>query len=173
MLREWLTCIALSIATLPAFAELKVGDEAPDFQLQATDGHSYRLRDFRGKEAVVLAWFPKAYTSGCTVECKSLAQHGDLLRRYQMSYFMASVDALPDNKGFAEKHQADFPLLSDPEKKVAKAYDVLTLMGFASRTTFYIGVDGKILAIDDDVRPQTSAEDMAATAERLGIAKRE
>lgn len=54
--------------------ELKVGDQAPDFSLQGSDGKTYKLSDFKGKQAVVIAWFPKAYTSGCTIECKSLAE---------------------------------------------------------------------------------------------------
>jgi peroxiredoxin len=61
--------------------------------------------------AVVLAWFPKARTRGCTIEC-------------DVTYFMASVDPLDDNKGFAEEQHADFPLLSDPTKKAAEAYGV-------------------------------------------------
>ncbi len=54
--------------------ELRVGDLAPDFTLQASDGNTYALSEFRDQQAVVIAWFPKAYTSGCTVECKSLAK---------------------------------------------------------------------------------------------------
>jgi peroxiredoxin Q/BCP len=72
--------------------ELKVGDQAPDFTLQASDGKTYKLADFKGKKAVVVAWFPKAFTSGCTIECKSLAQNGDKIRKFNVAYFMASVD---------------------------------------------------------------------------------
>ncbi len=90
--------------------ELKVGDVAPDFSLPASDGKTYKLSDFKGKKAVVVAWFPKAYTSGCTIECKSLAENGDKIRKFNVAYFMASVDAVEDNKGFAEKEKADFPL---------------------------------------------------------------
>jgi hypothetical protein len=71
-----------------------------------------------------------------------------------------------------ESLNADFPLLSDPDKTVAEAYGVLTPGGFAARHTFYIGKDGKILAIDRSVRPATSAEDMAARLGELGVARR-
>ena len=175
MNNRFIAClIFLGVLLVPivARAELKVGDPAPDFSLAASDGKTYSLADFRGKQAVVLAWFPKAYTSGCTLGCKSLAEHGDLLKVFAMRYFMASVDPLADNKGFAAKSHADFPLLSDPDKSVAKAYAVLHPPGYAARTTFYIGVDGRILAIDTHVNPPTSAQDMAATAAKLGIAKR-
>ena len=160
--------VVAGLAAAPAgAADLKVGDPAPDFTLQATDGKTYKLSDFKGKQAVVLAWFPKAFTQGCTIECKSLAEHGDLIRKYDVTYFMASVDPLDGaqgNKAFAETHKADFPLLSDPTKETAKAYGVLAERGFANRWTFYIGKDGRIQAIDKDVanRLATSAEDMAA-----------
>jgi peroxiredoxin Q/BCP len=142
--------------------ELKVGDQAPDFSLQASDGKTYKLSDFRGKKAVVLAWFPKAFTSGCTAECKSLATNGDKIRKFNVAYFMASVDPVEANKGFAEQEKADFPLLSDPSKQTAKAYGVLNQGGMARRWTVYIGKDGKILGIDKEVKPATSAEDMVA-----------
>ena len=170
------TMLALATALLAgvpaAAAELKPGDMAPDFELQASDGKTYRLADFRGKQAVVIAWYPKAFTSGCTIECKSLATKGDLIRAYDVTYFMASVDPVEDNKGFAEQQKADFPLLSDPTKKVAESYGVLSPRGFAKRWTFYIGKDGKILSIDQNVRPESSAEDMAAKLGELGVAKK-
>jgi peroxiredoxin Q/BCP len=163
---------ALALAARPVAAgELKVGDPAPDFKLQATDGKTYTLSSFKGKQPIVLAWFPKAFTQGCTIECKSLAEHGDMIKKYDVTYFMASVDPLEatgDNKGnqaFADAMHADFPLLSDPTKATAQAYGVLNEQrGFANRWTFYIGKDGTIQAIDKDVQTRlaTSAEDMAA-----------
>ena len=169
----FLLTILFSLLLAPgARADLYVGDVAPDFTLQGSDGKTYTLSEFRGKEAVVLAWFPKAYTSGCTIECKSLAENGHLLRQYQVSYFMVSVDPLEENRGFAEQQKADFPLLSDPTKETARAYGVLSGGGYAARHTFYVGVDGRILAIDRSVRPATSAEDMAATLGELGVAAR-
>jgi peroxiredoxin Q/BCP len=163
--------------------ELKVGDKAPNFKLQGTDGKTHNLSDYAGKQAVVVAWFPAAFTSGCTVECKSLAEHGDLIKKYQVQYFMASVDPIEKNTEFAkatsvtlgtrvvEKKEADFPLLSDPTKEVATAYGVLGPRGTANRWTFYIGKDGRILAIDKMIKTDTSAEDMAAKLGELGVAK--
>ncbi|MFC3340659.1 peroxiredoxin [Paracandidimonas soli] len=151
---------------------LEAGDMAPDFSLPGSDGKTHRLSDYRGKQAVVLAWFPKAYTSGCTIECKSLAENGELIRQYDVTYFMASVDPLVKNKGFAEETGADFPLLSDEDKSVAKAYGVLGLSGLAKRRTFYIGKDGRILKIDTDINPPTSAEDMVENLGKLGVARR-
>jgi len=149
--------------------ELKVGDQAPDFSLQGSDGKTYKLSDYKGKKAVVIAWFPKAFTSGCTIECKSLAANGDKIRKFNVAYFMASVDQADANKGFAEQEKADFPILSDPTKATATAYGVLNKGGFASRWTFYIGKDGKILGIDKAVQPKTSAEDMIAKLQEYGV----
>ena len=160
----------LSLFTASAWA-LEPGDQAPNFSLPASDGKTYELADFRGKQAVVLAWFPKAYTYGCTIECKSLAENGDNIRQFDVTYFMASVDPLIDNEGFAEETGADFPLLSDEEKSVPQAYGVLSPSGVARRHTFYIGKDGRILKIDTNVRPETSAEDMIRNLETLGVAK--
>ncbi len=143
-----------------------VGDAAPDFALRGTDGQIHHLRDYRGT-TVVVAWFPKAYTSGCTIECKSLAQNGHLIRAFDVRYFMASVDPLEDNQGFAAETNADFPLLSDPTRETAADYGVLTDRGYAARHTFYIDPDGRIAAIDRDVKPATSAEDMAAKLAEL------
>jgi peroxiredoxin Q/BCP len=174
--RSLLCVFALSLAASAAFAqapvELKVGDAAPNFTLQATDGKTYTLADFKGKNAVVVAWFPKAFTQGCTIECKSLAEKGHLIKDYQATYFMASVDPLEENTKFGAEHKADFPLLSDPSKKTAEAYGVLNQRGLANRWTFYIGKDGKIQYIDKAVKPATSAEDMAARLGELGTAKR-
>jgi peroxiredoxin Q/BCP len=152
--------------------ELKVGDPAPNFTLKASDGKTYSLSEFKGKKAVVVAWFPKAFTRGCTIECKSLAENGHLIRKYDVAYFMASVDPLEENTKFGAEYKADFPLLSDPDKKVAAAYGVLNPeRGIASRWTFYIGKDGRILAIDKAVKPETSAEDMVAKLRELKVAE--
>ena len=175
-----LTLAGLGLAAGSAAAgDLKVGDQAPNFKLQATDGKTYELSNFKGKEAVVLAWFPKAFTQGCTIECKSLAEHGDMIDKYNAKYFMISVDPLEGDKGniaFAKEHGGNkFPLLSDPTKDIANAYGVLnTERGFANRWTFYIDKTGKITAIDKDVakRLATSAEDMAAMLKQLGVEER-
>ena len=155
--------------------ELKVGDQAPDFALRGTDGQTHRLSDYRGKQPVVLAWFPRAFTKGCTIECKSLAQNGGNIRQFDVAYFMASVDPLEGDQGnqaFATEHGADFPLLSDPDKRTAAAYGVLNDRGVTNRWTFYIDRDGRIAEIDKSVQPATSAEDMLAKLSTLHVARR-
>ena len=84
---------------------------------------------------------------------------------------MASVDDAELNKKFATEHDADFPILSDPEKNAATAYGVLGTNGLARRWTFYIGPDGKILVIDKAVRAANAGEDLAAKLEELAVKK--
>ncbi len=168
-----LAVFGLAALALSAIAAPQVGDPAPDFALPASDGNIYALSDFRGHEAVVIAWFPRAFTRGCTIECKSLAENGHLLRPFAATYFMASVDPVEQNAAFAEETGADFPLLSDADLSVAAAYGVLHEAGFAQRWTFYIDANGIIVDIDKNVQPATSAEDMAARLEQLGVPRRD
>jgi len=88
---------------------------------------------------------------------------------------MVSVDDAETNKRFATEHEADFPILSDPEKTVATSYGVLGMTRMARRWTFYIGADGKILLIDKAVRAANAGEDLAAKLAELagkGLIKR-
>ena len=166
----------LGLGCVAGATDLQVGDPAPDFTLSASDGKTYHLADFKGKKAVVLAWYPKSFTSGCTIECRSLAANGEKIRRYEAAYFMASVDPVEGDKGnkaFAESEKADFPLLGDPTKETAAAYGVLhPERGIAQRWTYYIGKDGKIAAVDKAVKPATSAEDMMAKLDELKVPKK-
>lgn len=165
--------LIFTMATMLAQAsDLKVGDMAPDFKLQATNGKTYQLSHFRNRQAVVLAWYPMANTRGCTIECLSLVKDGGLIRQYDVSYFMASVDPLEDNLEFAKDTKADFPMLSDPSKEAAKAYDVLNIFRVASRVTFYIDKAGRIAKIDEDISPKTAAQDIANNLKALGMTPR-
>jgi peroxiredoxin Q/BCP len=85
---------------------------------------------------------------------------------------MASVDTPEDNKKFAEDNHADYPILSDPGKKAAEAYGVLSARGFANRWTFYIGPDGKILDIDKKVSVRTAGEDTVRKLAELKVPKK-
>ncbi|MCE5266656.1 MAG: peroxiredoxin [Planctomycetaceae bacterium] len=153
--------------------ELKVGDMAPDFVLQGSDDETYRLSDYRGKQIVVLAWFPKAFTPGCTNECKVMAEHGSKIKQFDVAYFTASVDKPAKNKEFAKSVGADYPILSDPDGHVAREYGVTgAIQKWASRWTFYIDKDGKIMYIDKDVHPATHADDIAEKLAELGAPRR-
>jgi peroxiredoxin Q/BCP len=164
---------ALALA-LPCFAADRpaVGDDAPDVTFQGSDGKTYKLSDFEGKSAVVLAWFPKAFTGGCTKECQALKDQGEALRKYDVAYFTASVDPVEENKKFAESLKLDYPILSDPSREAATAFGVLNERNMASRVTFVIGEDGKILAVDDKVNVQSHGTDLAAKLKEVGVAEK-
>tara|TARA_B100000579_G_C22517881_1_gene704726 strand:- start:7 stop:585 length:579 start_codon:yes stop_codon:yes gene_type:complete len=155
-----IACASAVSSTQP----LQVGDQAPSFDLPGTDGRSHALPvpDQAGAPWTVLAWFPKAYTSGCTIECRSLAKNGHLIKKFNVRYFMLSVDPIETNTAFAADEEADFPLLSDATTEIAQKYGVLSPRGYAKRQTFYVDPQGTIQAIDKQVNPKTSAEDMAA-----------
>lgn len=92
-----------------------------------------------------------------------------------MAYFTASVDPAEGEKGniaFAKSLELDYPILSDPDRKAATAYGVLSPKNFASRWTFYIGKDGKILHIDKAVKAGQHGADIAARLEELKVAKK-
>ena len=90
-----------------------------------------------------------------------------------MAYFTASVDTPETNKKFAESLEVDYPILSDPDKNVARSYGVVAGdRQYASRWTVYIGKDGKILAIDKDVKVDTAGADVAAKLGELGVPRK-
>jgi len=152
---------------------LKVGDAAPNFSLTGSDGKTYKLSSFKGKQAVVVAWFPKAFTGGCTAECKSMRETGPGIRAYDVAYFTASVDPAETNKKFAESLQLDYPILSDPTFATAKAYGVFNDdRKFANRWTFYVGKDGKILFIDTAVKTGSHGSDIAGKLKELGVTQK-
>jgi len=151
-------------------AGLKPGDFAPDFSLPGSDGKIYRLADFRGKQAVVLAWFPKAFTGGWTAECKSLGASGEGIKKLNVAYFTASVDSPEVNKKFAESLGGTYPILSDADKKVARAYGVVHgIRLWPERWTFYIGKDGRIVYIDQKIKVQTAGEDVVKRLHELKL----
>ena len=164
---------AVAALSMTCYSEsLKPGTEAPGFQLRGSDGKSYSLKDFLGKKAVVIAWFPKAFTTGCTAECKSLKQASKVLDRYDVALFAASTNTPELNKKFAQKLQLPYPILSDPTRKTAEAYGVLKGLPVAMRHTIYISKEGKVALVDTKVKPATAGEDIARNLEKLGVTKK-
>jgi peroxiredoxin Q/BCP len=162
--------LAVVVVAGAATADLKVGDPAPAFELKGSDGKTYTLDQFKGKTPVVIAWFPKAFTGGCTKECKSLRANSKELKALKVAYFTASVDTPEENKRFAESLDLDYPILSDPDKTVAGAYGVLSARGMAQRWTFYIDKDGTIKEIDKAVKADQAGPDVAAKLKELKLA---
>lgn len=168
-----LSGLVLLSAGIAAAAEPKVGDDAPDFTMVGSDGKTYKLSDFKGKQAVVVAWFPRAFTNGCTKECTSFKNDGAKMREYEVAYFTASNDPVQKNTDFAKSLNADYPILSDPDSSVATKYGVLNPeRKAANRWTYYIGADGKILFIDKAVKTDAHGADVATKLGELGVAKK-
>ena len=98
-----------------------------------------------------------------------------MIRAFDVAYFMISVDTLEDNTAFAKKENADFPILADPTKETARKYGVIADMSkfqlgeVATRWTFYIGPDGKVLDVDKKVNPARSGEDIVAHLKALKV----
>ena len=163
-------CLGWSGSLANAAELLKAGDPAPGFTLPGSDGKTYKLSDFQGKQAVVIAWFPKAFTGGCTAECKSLRDNSEELRKLNAVYFTASCDEAELNKKFAQSLGLNYPILSDPTRETARAYGVVSGEGKnAARWTFYIGQDGKLLFIDKAVKTGMHGTDVAAKLKELGV----
>jgi len=133
-------------APLPTSTTLKVGDTAPDFMLPSTAGKPVKLSDYKGKKNVVLAFFPAAFTGGCTKEMQAYQLGGTKFEANDTQVFGVSTDNTPSQKEFAKQLNVTFPILSDfAERKVSQDYGVLIPgKGMDNRITFVIDKEGKI-----------------------------
>ncbi|MEN3000876.1 MAG: redoxin domain-containing protein [Armatimonadota bacterium] len=137
---------------------LKEGSMAPDFTLTDANGKQHRLSDYRGKY-VVLMFYPKSLTPGCTAQNCAIRDAYDALSQHAV-VFGISVDTPETQAKFAAKHNLKQTLLADEKGEVARAYGVLTNAGFASRTTFVIGPDGKILKVFEKAGTSNHGEEL-------------
>jgi peroxiredoxin Q/BCP len=149
-------------------AELKVGDTAPDFSLLDERGLPVSLKDYLGKKVVVLYFYPKDFTSGCTVEACSFRDNYKLYQDKGAVVIGVSLDSVESHSKFSEKYDLPFAILSDNSKEVAKAYGVLGVGGFlAKRVTFVINKDGKITHIFPKVDVKHHSEEVLKALEEL------
>lgn len=141
---------------------LSDGDSAPDFELLDQSGDPIRLSDYRGQR-VVLYFYPKADTPGCTKEACSFRDVYDEFEDRGLAVLGVSTDSVEDLAAFAEKYDLPFRLLADPDGTVAEAYDSLGSVGngkIAARNTFIIDEDGRIAAVYEHVSPEAHAEEI-------------
>jgi peroxiredoxin Q/BCP len=150
------------------YYEPKVGDVAPDFQLPSTRGKDVTLKEFKGKD-VILYFYPRDETPGCTAEACSFRDHEGDLSKAGAAILGVSTDPMESHQKFASKHKLNFPLLSDETADVAKMFGVWkekNMYGRRSwgvaRTTYWIGADGRIKKIYKKVDAARHAEDILA-----------
>lgn len=129
-----------------ASTELNVGDPAPDFRLPSTEGREISLKEFRGKKNVVLYFYPKDDTPGCTKEACSFRDERPKFDTKDAVLLGVSFDDLASHAKFIEKYKLSFSLLSDVDKKVASAYGVYKEKSMYGRT--YLGIERSTFVID-------------------------
>jgi peroxiredoxin Q/BCP len=143
-------------------AMLNVGDQAPSFSTDAIAGEQtipVHLIDYRGRR-VVLYFYPKDSTPGCTREACAFRDGYAKLQSWGITVFACSIDSADAHRAFAKKYGLPFPLLLDPDKKIAKAYGAdngIPILGLDKRVTYVIGEDGRIAAVYPQVDPGTHA----------------
>jgi thioredoxin-dependent peroxiredoxin len=144
------------------------GTPAPDFELQSDTGETVRLSSLRGKP-VVLYFYPKDHTSGCTTQACGIRDAWSEFERAGAVVLGVSPDDVASHESFRADYELPFTLLADPDHKVAEAYGVWaeksrygrTYMGIV-RSTFVIGPDGTVEKVMRNVKPATHADDVLA-----------
>jgi peroxiredoxin Q/BCP len=150
------------------YYEPKVGDVAPNFRLPSTRGKEVSLQDFKGSD-VILYFYPKDDTPGCTAEACSFRDHESDLSKAHAVVLGVSTDSLESHDKFREKYHLNFPLLSDRTSDVAKMYGVWKEKNMygrrtwgVARTTFWIGADGRVKKVWKKVDTAKHAEAVLA-----------
>ena len=145
---------------------LKEGDIAPDFKLMSDEGKWVKLSDFKGKN-VVLYFYPKDQTSGCTKEACSMRDNLSLIVADNTVVLGVSVDNMDSHKAFKEKEKLNFILLSDTAKTVVKQYSGLNSLGWAKRVTFIIDKNGVIKKIFPKVDVNEHSKEILAVLKEM------
>jgi len=147
---------------------LSVGATAPDFSLPSTSGDVVSLKNLRGKK-VVLYFYPKDDTPGCTKEACSFRDDLTRIKRKGALVFGVSADSIPSHQKFIEKYELNFPLLSDESKEMLKAYGVWQQKSFMGkkylgivRTTYIIDEEGRVAHVFPNVKVEGHTEEVLA-----------
>ncbi|WP_372652280.1 thioredoxin-dependent thiol peroxidase [Halobacteriovorax sp.] len=145
----------------------KVGNLAPAFTMLNQDGEKVSLKDFKGKKNVVLYFYPKAMTPGCTVQAQGIRDSKAILKKLDTVVLGVSPDEEKRLVKFIERDELNFDLLSDPEHKITEKYGCWSLKKFMGkeymgvvRTTFIIGKDGRLKHVMDKFKTKTHHDDL-------------
>jgi peroxiredoxin Q/BCP len=147
----------------------KVGEPAPEFCLPSTEGREICLSDYRGKQAVVLYFYPRDDTPGCTVEACSFRDMRSMLQDQGVEILGVSTDSVASHVKFREKYGLNFPLLADRDHQLAERYGVWQMKKFMGResmgvvrTTFVIDKAGNVKAVFPNVKVEGHVEEVLA-----------
>ena len=159
-------CVGFAFSLANAGDLPQVGQSAPDVTLPSQDGSNVRLKDYRGKW-VVLYFYPKDNTPGCTIEAHNFQR--DLAKYDEKNAVIlgVSVDSTESHQDFCTKQSLTFKLLADTEKKVVAEYGSLNERGMATRNTFLIDPKGKIVKVWTGVKPSEHSEEILAALSEL------
>jgi len=148
--------------------DLKAGDRAPDFEGPTKDGSKLGLKNFLGKKNVVLYFYPKDDTPGCTKEACSFRDNLQPIRDMGAEVIGVSLDSIESHGKFASKYGLSFPLISDKDKRVANAYGVLKDTGTSTnRVTFIIDKTGKVAKVFPKVDVTKHTEEVVSALKDL------
>jgi len=152
----------VSFFSFSARADLpKVGDKAPLFTGQDQDGKTFNLADHVGKKLVLLYFYPKDFTGGCTKEACGLRDRMGDLQGANVEVIGVSHDTADSHKKFIDKYHLNFTLVADPDLKIIQAYGVkMPFIAMSKRVSFLIGLDGTIVHVTDTMNPQTHLDEM-------------
>jgi len=146
----------------------KVGDKAPLIQGKDQDAKSWKLADAVGKKVVLLYFYPKDDTPGCTKEACGFRDRMEDLKKDKVEVIGVSFDSADSHQKFIAKHSLNFPLLADTDGKIAAAYGVkMPDKNMARRVSFLIGLDGKIAHVTDNRDADTHLSEMKEAVEKL------
>jgi peroxiredoxin Q/BCP len=159
-LKLLLAALLFPAATLLADAP-KAGDTAPAFSGTDQNGKTVSLADFAGKKNVLLYFYPKDFTGGCTKEACGFRDRMGELQTNNVAVIGVSFDTMESHLSFVKKYDLNFTLLADPDGKIADAYGVrMTGKNMANRVSFLIGTDGKIVHVTSSGNPQLHFDEM-------------
>jgi peroxiredoxin Q/BCP len=157
------------LLVINSFNRPAVGQLAPNVRLPNQDGEMVDLASFRGKNAVVLYFYPKDNTPGCTVEALDFSDRNDQIEALGAKVFGVSLDPVDSKKQFSDLHKLNFDILADADRQVTTSYGALTEtssgMPIARRTTYIIGADGVIKKIYTDVDVKVHGGQVVAALE--------
>ncbi len=154
----------------------KVGNMAPAFTLLNQDGEKVSLKDYKGKSGVVLYFYPRASTPGCTLQANGLTEIKSELDKRGYVAIGVSFDPVAKVKKFHDKYEMNFPLLSDEDHAIIDKYGCWQLKKFMGkenmgtvRTTFIIGKDGRLTKIMDKFKTKTHHETLLEVLNELSV----